>query len=69
MNHEWFEVWSDESFPDPYILIVQPVGELVVVTDPRLKNEVIFRGPDYDSARFWLLEDEFSQVRGRVICE
>jgi hypothetical protein len=69
MNGQWFEVWSDTSFPNPYLLVVQPAGDLIVVSDPALNNEIVFRGPNYQAARLWMLEDEFERVTGRVVCE
>ena len=66
---EWYEVWIDTSIPIPYILLVrsrrgQPDIEVI---DPRDENKVVFQNPDYDAVRFWLLEDEYSLVEGRVV--
>lgn len=63
---KWFEVWSDEDAP-PYLLV------LMYVDDARefhvydvLEKKVVFDATTYETAALWLLEDEFTMVRGRT---
>ncbi len=64
---KWYEVWSDESFDEPYLLVLGKTvrGEIVVI-DPKEHNKVVFRSNDYDEAKLWLLEDEYTLVDGRM---
>jgi hypothetical protein len=69
MIHEWFEVWAEETDDVPYLLILSPSlteKDKFVIIDPKENNRVVDVLPDYDSARLWLLEDEFVLVRARM---
>jgi hypothetical protein len=72
MIHEWYEVWADETHDIPYILILCPSknesGKFCIV-DPKEDNRVVDTLSDYDSAKLWLLEDEFTLVKGRMFDE
>jgi hypothetical protein len=69
MIHEWYEVWAEETDDVPYILILSPSsiekGKFIII-DPKENNRIVDILPDYDSARLWLLEDEFTLVRARM---
>ncbi|MGI8979297.1 MAG: hypothetical protein ACR2FY_08735 [Pirellulaceae bacterium] len=41
----------------------------IEVIDPRDGKKVVFQAPDYDAVRFWLMEDEYSLVEGRVVMD
>lgn len=64
---QWYEVWSDESFDKPYLLILGEAldGEILVI-DPKDNDKVVFRSNDYAQAKLWLLEDEYTLVDGRM---
>lgn len=69
MSYDWYETWVDESPPVPYVLFVFPDADRaggVVVVDPKEGDKVVHKAPDYESAKMWLLEDEFTQIEGRM---
>ena len=70
MIYDWYETWVDESPAVPYVLFVFPdptrIGGVVVI-DPKEDDKVVHQAPDYESARMWLLEDEYTQVAGRAM--
>jgi hypothetical protein len=72
MIHEWYEVWADETHDTPYILLLHPskteTGKFCIV-DPKEDNRIVNTLSDYDSAKLWLLEDEFTLVKGRMFDE
>ena len=61
----WFEIWVDTSHTPLYVLIVQADGADINVFDPQENHRKVFTAQDYDTVRYWLLEDEFEMVRGR----
>jgi hypothetical protein len=72
--NRWFEVWFDqgEDLLPTYVLIVIPDKArpgLVLVCDPLENNRVVHEGQNYEKTRFWLKEDEFSLVTGRVFLD
>jgi hypothetical protein len=69
MNRDWYEVWVDDGLPVPYALFVFPDKELpggVVVVDPKEGDKVVYKATDYESAKIWLLEDEYQRAEGRM---
>ena len=69
MSYDWYETWVDESPTVPYVLFVFPDPDHaggVVVVDPKESDKIVFRSRDYESARLWLLEDEFTRIEGRM---
>ena len=66
MTDNWYEVWVDDGLPQPYVLIVLPKeGGAVIVFDPK-ESKPVHEAPDYERARLWLLEDEYTRVEGRM---
>jgi hypothetical protein len=69
MIQAWYEVWVDESTTIPYVLFLCPdpshLGGMLII-DPKKKNKVIQRLSDYNAAVFWLAEDEYTRVDGRM---
>ena len=63
--NSWFEIWTDTGHTPPYVLIVQSDGRDINVFDPQENRRKVFTAQDYDTVRYWLLEDEFEMVRGR----
>jgi hypothetical protein len=71
-NASWFEVWADDSVDPPYLLLVRPDPNdknRLTVCDPKEGYRVVHHDEDYESLRFWLLEDEYTLVRGRTEVE
>ena len=69
MKYDWYEAWADESPTVPYVLLVFPDPDRdggVIVVDPKEENKVVYQSPDYENAKMWLLEDEYTQILGRV---
>lgn len=64
---QWYEVWSDESFDEPYLLVLKKSkdGEIIII-DPKENHKIVYRSKDYDDAKLWLLEDEYTLVDGRM---
>ncbi|MBL4674568.1 MAG: hypothetical protein JKX81_20065 [Arenicella sp.] len=64
---QWYEIWSDESFEAPYLLILSDSenGEFII-TDPKENGKIVFRTSKYEEAKLWLLEDEYTLVDGRM---
>ncbi len=69
-DDKWFEVWyseGDDVLPC-HLLVATPNSEnrsRVLIMSPCEGNKVVFEGKDYEEARLWLLEDEYTQVVGR----
>ena len=69
MAHSWFEVWADDGLSPPYVLLVFPSGDgRIVVFDPK-ESKAIHTAADYESAKLWLLEDEYTRVEGRMVAD
>ena len=69
MSSNWYEVWADEGKAVPYVLLLLPNRDDqtgVVVVDPRENCRVVHHASDYDTAKLWLLEDEYTRVEGRM---
>jgi hypothetical protein len=69
MLYEWYEIWADETHDLPYILLLCPSTvehDKCLIIDPKENDKIVDILPDYESAKLWLLEDEFILVRGRM---
>ena len=68
MSNGWYEIWADGGSPTPYVLIVAEMDDEqgVVVIDPQNAKRIVHRAADYESAKLWLLEDEYERVEGRM---
>lgn len=72
MIQSWYEIWANETYDIPYILLLCPsenTDEGFLIIDPQGKNAVIQKMADYESAMFWLCEDEYTLVDGRMILD
>jgi hypothetical protein len=73
MIQYWYEVWADETMSStPYLLLVMPDEQTpgaVVIRDPKEGLTVVHTAPSYESAKDWLIEDEYTRVEGRMILE
>jgi hypothetical protein len=69
MIQDWYEVWVDESIEIPYVLFLRPNQDNpkeILIIDPRENNKPIKTMPNYESAKLWLQEDEYTLVKGRM---
>ncbi len=69
MNQDWYEIWVDESPGFPYVLILCPNknnSQEFLIIDPQEKGSIIQTMADYESAKLWLSEDEYTLVDGRM---
>jgi hypothetical protein len=66
----WYEVWADEGLIPPYVLILTCLdrGAKFCIYDPT-ERRMPFQAAVYEEARNWLLEDEYTQVSGRMPIE
>lgn len=58
----WYEVWVDESTTIPYVLFVCPNKsdpKEILIIDPKENNQLVMKMTDYETAKLWLLEDEY----------
>jgi len=74
VSDRWFEVWFDqgEDLLPTYLLVVIPDTArpgLVLVCDPLENYRVVHEGQNYEETRFWLTEDEYFRVTGRVFLD
>ena len=68
----WFEFWTEwwinvEDTPEFLILGCKSPNEYQIYD--AVAGTVIFESQTYDEARYWLSEDEYSPVQGRVEVE
>ncbi len=71
MSVGWYEVWVDEGKTMPYLLLLLPQQGSqagVIVVDPNENYRIVHQAANYESAKLWLLEDEYTQVDGRMEC-
>ncbi len=62
----WYEVWAEEGSSPPYILILwSDVHGKIEVYDP-IEKRICYVASSYEDAMYWLTEDEFTQVVGRM---
>ena len=67
-NWEFTEVWIDPMLSPPYILLLLCNSEdNCQVYDPAQGYKVVFSNNDYNTAKLWLLEDEYEPIEGRLL--
>jgi len=69
MSENWYEIWVDEGHSAPYVLVLRPDALGFEVLDPASGNKCVFKSPGYESAKMWLLEDEFILVGRKIYDE
>ncbi|TWT35816.1 hypothetical protein KOR34_07100 [Posidoniimonas corsicana] len=62
--NDWYEVWADGGLYPPYLLLLQKIGNTYDVVDPQEGGNIVFHAEDYESAKQWLLEDEYEKLNG-----
>lgn len=71
-NINWYEIWCDEGLNPPYVLIVKNDSynlNKIDIIDPKDNNKIIFSSNDYFQIKEFLLEDEYTMVKDRMITE
>jgi hypothetical protein len=62
MSINWYEVWANETYPVPYILLLRPSSNGFDIIDPKEGDRTVFESPSYEGAANYLSEDEFVRV-------
>jgi hypothetical protein len=68
MIQKWYEIWVDESTEVPYVLFVCPDRNdfnRIIIINPK-EDKIIENMPNYEMAKDWLCEDEYTLVNGRM---
>lgn len=69
-DYAWFEVWVDDTARPPYVLILlsnesEAGFEIYDPGEQRMRHST----NSYQEAMFWLTEDEYTKVDGRMPLE
>lgn len=62
----WYEIWADCGLSPPYLLLVHAAEGTCNIIDPQEGGKVIFTAGDYESAKQWLLEDEYERMSEKL---
>ena len=64
---QFTEVWIDPMLAPPYVLLLlaDKSGKWSIY-DPAKDYQVIFSSDNYETAKLWLLEDEYEPMEGRL---
>ncbi len=66
-NWEFTEVWIDPTLSPPYLLLLLSDADgNCQIYDPAEGYKVVFSSKSYDEAQYWLLEDEYEPIEGRL---
>lgn len=69
-NWQFTEVWIDPMLTPPYLLLLLGDGTgKCQIYDPAKDYAVIFSCEDYETAKLWLLEDEYEPIQGRLLSD
>ncbi|MGI0481573.1 hypothetical protein ACN4EE_12370 [Geminocystis sp. CENA526] len=72
VKNNWIftEVWIDAMLTPPYLLLLLANNEgKYNIYDPAKNYEIIFSTDNYDTAKTWLLEDEYEPLEGKLFLE
>ncbi|MER3435670.1 MAG: hypothetical protein C4288_20340 [Leptolyngbya sp. ERB_1_1] len=64
---QFVEVWIEPMLSPPYLLLL--LGDesgSCQIFDPAKGYSVIFESSSYEEAQYWLLEDEYEPIEGRL---
>jgi hypothetical protein len=65
---EFAEVWVDPTLLPPYILLLlSDINKNYKIYDPAQGYKIVFSSNSYNEAQFWLLEDEYEPIEGRLL--
>ncbi len=64
----WFEVWwAFGCSPTSLLILVgDEPAERFRVIDPDQNGKVLFEATSYEEASYWLAEDDYTKVDGRI---
>ena len=66
-NWEFTQVWIDTNLSPHYLLLLLSDAEgNCRIYDPAEAYKVVFSSQSYDEAQYWLLEDEYEPMEGRL---
>ena len=64
---QFTEVWIDPMLTPPYLLLLLADKDgKYCIYDPAKNYQVIFSSDSYETAKLWLLEDEYEPIEGRL---
>lgn len=67
---KFLELWVDPVvFPPKILMLIGNQDGACHIFDPGADYKLVVAYPDYDSAREWLLEDEYERVDGQLLAE
>lgn len=67
-NWQFTEVWIDSTLSPPYILLLLCDGmENCQIYDPAHAYAIVFSCNNYEEAKWWLIEDGYHQIQGRLL--
>ncbi len=62
------EFWVEPVLNTPDVLeLICRKSDLYEILDPSRNYEVVFSTSDYDEATYWLAEDEYERVTGKIV--
>ena len=63
----FLETWIDPTGFPPYVLLLLiDEAQKCYVLDPKEDYGIVFSSDSYQETRYWLLEDEYERVNGRI---
>ena len=64
---QFTEVWIDPMLTPPSVLLLlADKSGKCSICDPATHYQVIFSSDNYETAKLWLLEDEYEPMEGRL---
>ena len=67
IDWKFIEVWIDPMLTPPYVLLLlADKSGKCSICDPATHYQVIFSSDSYETAKLWLLEDEYEPIEGRL---
>jgi hypothetical protein len=67
IDWKFIEVWIDSMLTPPYVLLLlADKSGKCSICDPATHYQVIFSSDNYETAKLWLLEDEYEPMEGRL---
>lgn len=69
-NWVFIEIWLDIGLNPPYVLqLIHDKDGQYQIIDPQENYKILYSTQSYEEARYWLVEDEYQIVDGRVANE
>ncbi|MEG5138454.1 MULTISPECIES: hypothetical protein [unclassified Microcoleus] len=65
---EFAEIWADTLISPPYnLMLVKEKSGIFCIHNPAKNYKTIFASDNYESAKMWLLEDEYERLNSRIL--